>query len=158
MNAPKKRPTVLTGACGEHYVAGYLSGKGLIVAMPRAGIPGCDLFVSTLKSGRAVRLQVKTGTQSTRNDREEGKIYLWRTSSKVIQRKDQNLWYAYIWLKDWPDGNDLPEIFFVPSQVVVKCMKQRIRDNEQKYFWMRAEDAKKFEGRPGLKRLLTTLR
>jgi len=38
--------TAITGACGEHYIAGYLSGHHLIVAMPRGGIPGSDLFVS----------------------------------------------------------------------------------------------------------------
>jgi hypothetical protein len=158
MSESSKRSSVITGACGEHFVAGYLSGFGLIVAMPRAGIPGCDLFVARAKSGKAARLQVKTGTQSTKTTREEGKIYLWWTSSKVIERKDQNLWYAYVWLNGWPQGQHHPEIFFVPSKIVVKCLKQCLRDDDSEFFWMSAEKAKQFEGLSGLKRLMTTLR
>jgi hypothetical protein len=158
MSDLKKLHSVFIGASGEHYVAGFLSRLDFIVAMPRAGIPGCDLLVSKSKSGQAVRLQVKTGTQSTRNTREVGKIYLWRTSKSVIERNDKNLWYAYVWLKDWPHGEDLPEVFFVPSKVVVKCLKQCVQDKESEFFWMLAKDAKKFEGRNGLKQLRTTLR
>ena len=153
-----KSSTTITGACGEHYVAAYLSGAGLIVALPRAGIPGCDLLVSTEKGGQAIRVQVKTGTQSTRNDKEVGKIYLWSTSYSVIERNDKHLWYAYVWLNGWPGGDFLPEVFFVPSKVVVKCM-QECRDNKETwpYFWMRVGDASKYKGRSGLKPLLTTL-
>lgn len=158
MTIQEKRPSVIIGACGEHYLASYLSGFGLIVAMPRAGIPGCDLLVATSKSGRAARLQVKTGTQSTKTHREEGKIYLWWTSPTVIKREDPNLWYAYIWLKNWPHGEQLPEVFFVPAHVVVKCLKQCVRDKEWPCFWMHADDAKKFEGQFGLRRLMTRLR
>src|SRR5450759_3182622 len=135
MSPKDKRPSVIIGACGEHYLAGYLS--------------GFDLLVTTSKSGRAARLQVKTGTQSTKTDREVGKIYLWWTSPTVIKREDQNLWYAYVWLKDWPHGEHLPEVFFVPSKIVVKCLKQCIRDKEWPCFWMRVEEAKKFEGQSG---------
>jgi hypothetical protein len=46
-NAAKKTASAIVGASGEHYVAGYLSGLSLIVAMPRAGIPGCDLLISS---------------------------------------------------------------------------------------------------------------
>jgi hypothetical protein len=97
-----KQANTITGACGEHYVASYLSGFGLIVAMPRGGIPGCDLLVANETGGHAVRSQVKTGTQATRNTKEYGKIYLWSTSYKVIEKDDKHLWYAYVWLKDWP--------------------------------------------------------
>src|SRR5208282_5221307 len=94
--------TLTIGACGEHYVAAYLSGCGLIVAMPRAGIPGSDLFVSQEKGGSTIRIQVKTGTQSVKSNKEEGKIYLWRTSLAAIERDDKYLWYAYVWLNSWP--------------------------------------------------------
>ena len=48
--------TAITGACGEHYIAGYLSGHHLIVAMPRGGIPGSDLFVAKESGGPALRV------------------------------------------------------------------------------------------------------
>ena len=81
----KRRSTAIVGACGEHYVAGYLSGFDLIVAMPRGGIPGCDLLVTKEFKGHAVRMQVKTGTQARKNTRSDGEFYLWPTSFKVIE-------------------------------------------------------------------------
>jgi hypothetical protein len=68
----KKSATSLVGASGEHYVAAYLSGFQLIVPMPRAGIPGSDLFVSKEKGGHPLRVQVKTGTQATRRTKDVG--------------------------------------------------------------------------------------
>lgn len=159
MNPQDKRPSVVIGAAGEHYIAGYLSGLGLIVAMPRAGIPGCDLLVASSKSGQAVRLQIKTGTQSTKTTREDGKIYLWSTAYGAIDRDDETLWYAYVWLNGWPHEEQLPEVFFVPSKIVVKCMKACRRNKEKwPYFWMYAKDAEEFRGQAGLKQLLKALR
>jgi hypothetical protein len=153
----KTTPTII-GACGEHYVAAYLSGHNLIVAMPRAGIPGFDLIVSNEKGGHSIRIQVKTGTQSTRKNKVEGDIYLWPTSYAAIERNDVYLWYAYVWLNDWPNGNNLPEIFFVPSSVVVKVMKECKEDNDSRpYFWMKKNDAEKYKGDSGFQLLNNAL-
>jgi hypothetical protein len=150
--------TSLVGASGEHYVAAYLSGFQLIVAMPRAGIPGSDLFVSREKGGHALRVQVKTGTQATRRTKDEGDIYLWSTSYSAIERNDKYLWYAYVYLKGWPSGEDLPEVFFVPSCIVVRCMRECKKNKETwPYFWMRVIDANRYKGRAGLKALLHAL-
>jgi len=154
----KRTATAIVGASGEHYVAAYLSGFKLIVAMPRAGIPGCDLLVSSERNGRAIRLQVKTGTQATRKTKEEGEIYLWATSYAAIERNDQYLWYAYVYLNGWPNGEKLPEVFFVPSKIVVSCMKEcRANKETWPYFWMLAKDATKRKGYAGLKFLLNAL-
>lgn len=155
----RSTPTII-GACGEHYVASYLSGHNLIVAMPRAGIPGCDLFVAREKGGNAIRVQVKTGTEGPRNNKEVGsKISLWHTSKAAIERDDKYLWYAYVWLNDWPKEEDkLPEVFFVPSRAVVNCIKQCLADKDTwLYFWMRVADAQKYKGSAGLKALLGAL-
>lgn len=153
-----KTSNAIKGACGEHYIAAYLSGHGLIVAMPRAGIPGCDLFVSKEKGGTALRIQVKTGTEGPRNNKEVGsRIYLWRTSLAAIERDDKYLWYAYVWLNEWPKDEDkLPEIFIVPSKVVVNCMKGE-REASWPYFWMRVDAAQRYKGPSGLKGLLAAL-
>lgn len=154
----RKPATAIIGACGEHYVAAYLSGVQLIVAMPRAGIPGFDMLVSNEKSGNALRLQVKTGTQAIRKTREEGIIYLWSTSYAAIERNDKNLWYAYVWLNGWPEGEKLPEVFFVPSRVVVDCMKECRENNESwPYFWMRLDVAMKYKDYNGFKLLRSAL-
>ncbi len=155
----KKTATALVGASGEYYVAAYLSGFQLIVAMPRAGIPGADLFVSREKGGHALRVQVKTGTQATRKTKDEGEIYLWATSYAAIERNDKFLWYAYVYLNDWPNGEKLPEVFFVPSKIVVRCMREcRANKETWPYFWMRVKEASKYKGRAGLKALFNALR
>lgn len=156
--AIKKTATAVVGASGEHYVAAYLSGSNVIVAMPRAGIPGCDLLVSNEKNGRAIRLQVKTGRQATRRTKVEGDIYLWATSYSAIERDDKHLWYAYVYLNGWPSGEKQPEVFFVPSKIVVTCMKEcRANKDTWPYFWMLAKDAGKYRGNSGLKSLLRAL-
>lgn len=156
----KKKPdNAILGACGEHYIAAYLSGCGLIVAMPRGGMPGFDLFVTREKSGHAIRIQVKTGTQATKNHKQLGPIYLWATSYKVIELNDPYLWYAYVWLKDWPNGEFTPEVFFVPSSIVVECMKRckAEGDNTWPYFWLNQEEAEKYRGGIGLESLRLAL-
>jgi hypothetical protein len=128
--------------------------------MPRAGVPGLDLLISNEKGGRAIRMQVKTGTQATRNDKELGKkIYLWPTSYAAIERGDDEfLWYAYIWLNDWPSKENLPEVFFVPSQVVAKCMKGSKDDKVSwPYFWMPVDEAQQYKGDLGFQLLLDAL-
>ena len=153
-----KYSTAITGACGEHFVAAYLSGYRLIVAMPRGGIPGSDLFVTNERGGYALRIQVKTGTQSTRNTKWGGPIYLWSTSYAAIDRNDEHLWYAYVWLNGWPDGHGFPEVFFVPSAVVVKCMEECKAGNESwPYFWLKVDEAQQYKGRKGLQPILDVL-
>jgi len=126
--------------------------------MPRAGIPGSDLFVSKEKGGYALRVQVKTGTQATRKTKDEGEIYLWATSYAAIERDDKYLWYAYVYLNGWPTGEKPPEVFFVPSRIVVRCMKECRANNETwPYYWMRVKDANKYKGRTGLKALINAL-
>ena len=34
------------------------------------------------------------------------------------------LWFAYVWLKRWPEEDDLPELFFIPSDVVAQAMQR----------------------------------
>lgn len=145
--AKQSRSTALIGASGEHYVAGYLSGYELIVAVPRGGIAGCDLLVTNEFKGRAIRLQVKTGTQATRNTKLDGNIFLWSTSYKVIEQNDTQLWYSYVWLNGWPKSENIPEVFFVPSTVVIDCL-QACRDSGDTwpYFWLRTDDAQQYRG------------
>ncbi|MSR56842.1 MAG: hypothetical protein EXS05_04125 [Planctomycetaceae bacterium] len=155
----KKTSTAILGACGEHFVASYLSGFRLIVALPRAGVPGCDLLVAGEKVGHAVRIQVKTGTQSTTTNKVDGPIYLWHTSYNVIENNDKHLWYAYVYLRNWPHGEEQPELFFVPSRVVIETMTECKKLNENpSFFWMKVGDASKYRGRAGLQAILDDLK
>jgi len=141
--------TAITGACGEHYVASYLSGYGLIVALPRAGVKGSDLFVAE-DDGHPLRVQVKTGKQSYGSDR-TGQFYSWDTSYTVINQLDPSQWFAYLWLNGWPKEPNLPELFFVPSEIVVDHMKtQQAANNKRPFFWMYVGEAENYRGANGL--------
>ncbi len=75
----KKVATAIIGACGEHYVASYLSGLNLIVAMPRVGISGFDLIVSKEKQGfRHSKPPWLLGHRSQRIGREESNLWDFR--------------------------------------------------------------------------------
>lgn len=144
-----------TGAIGEFYVAAYLSAHDLLVALPRAGIPGSDMFVGAVQ-GPPLRIQVKTGTRSTKKDKVEGPIYLWSTTLSVIEKHDKSLWYAFVWLNGWPkEEGKLPEVFIVPSFAVVERMKLVRAEIEQSpktwpYFWLRVDEADQYKGKKGV--------
>lgn len=155
-----KSNTTTLGACGEYYVAAYLSHFHLIVALPRAGVPGCDLFVANEKSGPAIRVQVKTGgPRSKKQHKQLGEIYLWWTSFTAIEKNDKNLWYAYVWTNKWlqRDSDTQPEVFFVPSAVVAKTMAEEKAAGEMGFFWMKVADAQKYKGKAGVKSIRIAL-
>ena len=153
----KKPSTAIKGACGEHYVAAYLSGFDLIIAVPRAGIPGFDLLVSSDKGGHVIRLQVKTGAKY-KGKYEGREIYLWRTSYAAIERSDDEfLWYAYVGLNGWPSKENLPEVFFIPNKDVVACLKECKAGNDWPCFWMYQDYAKKYKGELGLQSIFDAL-
>jgi hypothetical protein len=150
-----KLQTAIIGACGEHYAAAFISSQGLIVAMPRGGVPGCDLMVTDIKNGHALRVQVKTGTQ-TRSKYKGDPIRLWRTSLKVIDYEDKHLWYAHVALNGWPQRACFPEIFFVPSCEVVQRLKGEI-DETWPSFWMLETEAGRFGGIRGFDQMRAAL-
>jgi hypothetical protein len=159
--------SAIVGACGEHYVAAYLSGFELIVALPRAGVPGCDLLVTSKTSGPAIRLQVKTGTEPRVTAKPLGKIYRWSTSCSVIGLNDEHLWYAYValygWpqkkliLKGWPETDGAPEVFFVPASFVVERMKGET-EASWSYFWLTFDEAQKYKGNRGVQAISDVLK
>jgi hypothetical protein len=152
-----KAANAIIGACGEFYVAAYLSVHGFVVAVPRGGTPTCDLLVTNEKGGHAICLQVKTGKKAhTKTKKEE--YYCWHTSYSVIERDGKNLWYVYVWLNGWPDREKLPDVFFVPSNVVVERMKARRSEKKTgQFFWMYAADLEKYRGDSGLQSIRVAL-
>jgi hypothetical protein len=152
-----KTETTITAACGEYFVAAYLSGYELIVALPRAGVPGCDMLVTKTKGGFALRFQVKTGTSPRNKSRKWGEMYRWSTSCTVHQHP--HLWYAYVALNGWPrqkpsDGQiAIPEVFFVPSSVVAKVMADEA-EASWSYFWLNVDKAEQYRGGEGMKSVL----
>ena len=152
-----KTDNATIGACGEHYVASYLSGFKLLFAMPRAGIPGSDLFVSNVAKGPAIRVQVKTGTQSYAKTKVDGEIYLWHASTKATANVSPFQWYAFVWLNGWPSSENQPKVFIVPSYFVAERVQGCVDRNEWLCFWMTLPESAAYEGTSGMNALLKCL-
>src|SRR5579862_3856940 len=135
-----KRQRGILGTCGEHYVASYLSGMGVVVALTRSGTPATDIIVTSESGGRSVSLQVKTGatynyTNYKRNP--ENNYWVWRVGSKALDGARESHWYAFVSIGDWPQIKDAPNpnVFFVPSKVVAKTLREG-KKNQRDWFWM----------------------
>lgn len=121
-----KTSTAIKGACGEFYVASYLSALDLIVALPRGGVPSSDLLVTTPTAEKTISLQVKTATAPYNSSKKHGNYYAWSCSEKSLSVKSPTHWYAFVDLKGWTDGGENPEIYFVPSLIVaVELLKEK---------------------------------
>jgi hypothetical protein len=146
------------GACGEHYVASYLSGMGLVVGITNTGAPATDLIVTSESGAKSVSIQVKTGgihSHITRKRKPENNAWCWRTSKAKRPTSDSH-WYAFVFVGDWPSDGGAPEVFFVPSKVVA----QKARDPEivEGWFWISEAEAEQYRGRLGYRRLASCLK
>jgi hypothetical protein len=141
-----KRPTALTAAAGEHFVAYCLSRMGLLVALTRGGSPAVDLMVSSPDGRETIAIQVKTAhwarreykTEKSRvNDRRE-----WDVGQRAQRLRGERLFYALVDLRG--GGFAIPEVFIVPSDVVAIAMEvQRSRY----MFWLLDRDVERYQDR-----------
>jgi hypothetical protein len=70
----ERRPTGLTGAAGEYYVAAELSLRGRLATVTIKNAPGTDVLARHLVSGRVLSIQTKTasvGNKFTLGEKEE---------------------------------------------------------------------------------------
>lgn len=156
-----KIPSSIIGAAGEHYVAAMLSCNGLVVALPRGGVPSTDLIVTRDVGGKAVSIQVKTGTASYENRKRkpEESYYHWDTGLKALDLANDSYWYAYVFLNGWPsEQGDLPKVFFVPSRVVAKCIRKQQREGQKRlFFWMYKHEAESYRDLIGCQKIIEHL-
>lgn len=147
--------TQSTGLCGEHYIAAYLAGLGLAVAVPRGGAARDDLFVADAKRGHPVRVQVKAARDPYGKYKGD-EICSWETGCGIVDTHDQSLWYAFVALRNWPQQTNLPEVFFVPSTDVAACMATE-KGKSRTFFWMKVGDAEKYRDEEGMALLKAAL-
>ena len=138
----------IRGVCGEHFVAAYLSGMGLVVGVTSGGAPATDLFATSESGKRTVSLQVKTGGISchdTRKKKPENSGWKWPT--KTENSPSPSRWYAFVFAGDWPVGKDFPRVFFVPSETVAQ--KGLDPEISESWFWISEVEAEQYEGENG---------
>lgn len=104
----------MNGIAAVHLVATELSLRGYPVAVTARNTEGVDLFASSLKTGKAFAIQVKSNRLGSRS----------RSSNWGLGRKRpitaQNYIYAFVDMHD----NSHHEFFIVPSSVVkARCSR-----------------------------------
>lgn len=156
LNGPSKEHV---GPSGEFYVASFLSAHNLCVGLPRGGAARFDLVVAHESGAPSLLIQVKSGTQSRRKDKDVGSIFEWQTGKKSIDDHDKYFWYAFVWLNGWPEAQYIPRVFFVPSRRVSDCVQEEFRRKGGSWlsFWIRESDAEQYEGTQGLMAMLQSL-
>lgn len=158
----EKTQRIIVGTTGEHYVAAYLSGMGLIVSLTRGGIQSIDLLVASPSGGRPISVQVKTGANPGNHyvsaHKPKDNHWGWNTGPKALDRSDETLWYAFVFTDGWPESGRVPEVFFVPSEVVAKrIQKEQRKGKKQLWFWMYDHDAEQYRGLRGYEKLRAAL-
>jgi hypothetical protein len=136
------RPTTLTAAAGEHYVAYQLSRQNRIVALPRAGVPSIDILVSALTGTKTVGLQVKTSSWAWREYKKDPTKNHWEfdVGAKAVGKKDPRLIYVFVSLSE-PD-KESPRVFIVPSDYVCDKLGGGYKRN---MVWVMKSDQDRFE-------------
>lgn len=92
----EKLASAIKGAIGEFYVASYLSALGLVVALPRGGVPSSDLLVTTANGDKALSLQVKTATKPFNSHGKYGEYLTWGMSPKAKSNNKTTHWYVLV--------------------------------------------------------------
>jgi hypothetical protein len=123
-----KHSSVLTGTAGVYHVASQLAIRGFHAAVTYGNAPSVDILVGLADGAATLSLQVKTSRWALRT-RGRGKSkqphhYEWSVGEKSAKLKHEDLFFAFVDLKLWME--QLPDIFIVPSKVVVDDFKSGI--------------------------------
>jgi hypothetical protein len=119
------RPSALTGAAGTYYVASRFAFQGFHAAITFGNAPTVDVLVSRKDGASTVALQVKTTAWALRTrGRGQSKTphhYEWDVGYKTAHTARRDLFYALVDIKEF---ESLPDVFFVPSEFMVKWFSQ----------------------------------
>ena len=131
----EKISTAIKGAIGEFYVASFLSAMGLVVALPRGGVPSSDLIVTTQEGRRSISLQVKTSLSPVNKSKKDGDYWAWDVSKKAKENRSKFHWYVFVNAYNWPFSENSPDIYFVPSDVVADVVTDWNEQNAPRLFF-----------------------
>jgi len=102
----ERRPTGLTGAAGEYYVAAELSLRCWLASVTIKNAPGTDVLARHPDSGRVLTIQTKTSSAGN-------KFTLGEKDERPAQ--GHNEWYILVGLAA---AGERPSFFLVPRNVV----------------------------------------
>ena len=141
------RPTTLTAAAGEHYVAYYLSTKNYIAALTRGGTPSVDILVSSIDGRRTLGIQVKTmqWCYHERKRNPDNSHWMFDVGWKAVGNFDDSLIYAFVSLTNPKVGlgqQNKPLIFWALPSEIARTLGSGYTRN---MFRIRCSERKKYE-------------
>jgi hypothetical protein len=109
-------------AAGQYYVAYALALRQINAALTLGNAPCVDVLASSADGRRSMTFQVKTARSAHRPNRYGREGYEWDVGAGVIGRHSESFWYAFVDLREGPQGWS-PRVFFVPSRWVAEFVK-----------------------------------
>lgn len=123
---------------GEFAVLSQLALRGFDANMTLGHTKGVDILVSDPKTGRMLKLEVKTNYRSTRSRGSHSRLFghtiAWIMHEKHEQMTDKDLFYCFVNIQE--DG-DAFRFFIVPSRIVASYVRR------QHELWKREKMAEK---------------
>ena len=152
--------TAIKGAIGEFYVASFLSAMGLVVALPRSGVPSTDLIVTTHEGHKSFSIQVKTSLSPINKSKKYDDYWSWDVSKKARENRSKFHWYTFVNAYNWPSSESSPDIYFVPSEVVANIVTDWNEQNAPRLFFRikEVEERGLYEGVTGFRKMELALK
>lgn len=114
-----ERSGILTGTAGVYHVASQLAARGFHAAPTFGNAPFVDLIVGSVDGSATLSVQVKTTINALRTrGRGQNKHpdhYEWDVGKKSAQHYNENLFFAFVDLKNLKAQ---PDVFIIPSKVI----------------------------------------
>jgi hypothetical protein len=114
-----------TGTSGQYYVSYGLAVREIHASLTIGNAPSVDIIVASGNGQKSLSIQVKTSRFAYRRCRYGNEGHEWDVGSSAINKCYENLWYAFVDLREKPNGCEWnPEVFFVPSFWVGSFVKE----------------------------------
>ena len=118
-----RRSGILTGTAGVYFVASRLATKGFHAAPTFGNAPSVDILVGLPDGASTASMQVKATWNALRYRGRKGNKhpdhYEWEVGERSAKLNQPGLFFAFVDLKN--AGNELPDVFIVPSGVISKA-------------------------------------
>lgn len=112
------------GAAGQHYVAYCLSARGIHAAITLGNVPDVDVLIAKPDGSKLLAIQVKTSRNAYRGNRYGKELCEWDVGAAAVNRFSNNLWYAFVDLRETEEPTWSPRVFLVPSLWVGKFVNE----------------------------------
>lgn len=111
------------GAAGQYFLAYGLAVRQINASVTLGNAPSVDVLASSSDGKHSLAFQVKTSRNAHRPNRYGSEGYEWQVGAGVIGKHREQLWYAFVDLREEDGESWSPRTFFVPSRWVAEFVK-----------------------------------